>query len=71
MNLIKDWRKGLKLYTTKLHLFGMGLTGLSTGLALVYGSMDTIQHSIIATWVTYLIFFFIFLGAFLARFIKQ
>jgi len=71
MKLIKDWKKGIKFYTTKFHIIGIGLSGISTGIALVYGSMDSIQHSIMPAWITYLIFFFIFLGAFLSRFIKQ
>ncbi len=55
----------------KFHLCGMAITGASTGLALVYGAADSTQHAMLTSWQTYCIFFVIFLGAFLGRFIKQ
>lgn len=71
MNLIHNWKQGWKFYTTWLHLLGMIFSGVGTGLALAYGAMDSIQHSLFPTWVTYLIIFLIFTGALIGRFIKQ
>jgi len=71
MELIENWKKCLKLYSVRFHIVGLVLSGISTALALVYGAADSIQHSLLHTWETYLIFFIIFLGAFIGRLIKQ
>lgn len=69
--MIPNWRDWKRMYTTWFHLAGLLFSGIGTGLALVYGSLDTLQHSLIPTWVTYLIMFIIFLGAAVGKFIRQ
>lgn len=69
--VISNWRKGGKFYTTWIHILGMVFSGIGTGMALMYGAADQIQHSMLKTWETYLIFFLIFLGALIGRFLKQ
>jgi len=71
MKLIEDWKKGLRLYSTRFHIIGLIFSATGTGLALLYGAQDSVQHAMLPTWITYPIFFFIFVGAFIGRFIKQ
>lgn len=71
MKPIYNWKDGWKFYSTWFHIAGLIFSGAGTGMALVYGSMDRIQHSLLPTWATYLIIFLIFLGAIIGRFTKQ
>ena len=70
-HLIENWKQGHKLYSTQWHILGLILSAFSTGMSLVYGSSDSIQHGMLPSWLNYLILFSIFLGAFIGRFIKQ
>ena len=67
---VPNWRKGFKFQTTWWHVAGLLFAGLGTGLALVYGSADQFQHSLLKDWQTYSIFFIIFSGSIIARFLK-
>ena len=71
MKLIPEWKRGWKFYTTWFHLAGLLFSGVGTGLAIVYGSLDSIQHSLLPSWATYSILFIMFLGAAVGKFIRQ
>ena len=65
--LITNWRKCFQLHCIKGLTFGIVLSALSTGLAIVYGSADASQHALIPSWLTYIVFFCIFTGSFIGR----
>lgn len=69
--IIPNWRDWKRMYTTWFHLAGLIFSGVGTGLAIVYGSLDSIQHSLLPSWATYSIFFIMFLGAAIGKFIRQ
>ena len=72
MNLFNpDGKPTPKFYTMCLHIFGMIFSGIGTALALAYGAMDSIQHSLFPTWVTYLIIFLIFACALVGGLLKN
>lgn len=71
MKLIPEWRKGWKFYTTWFHAIGVVFSGVGVGIATLYGATDSVQHSLLPQWLTYVIFFLIFVGAAIGRFIRQ
>ena len=69
--LIQNWRDGFRMYTTWFHLLGLIFSGGGVGLAVLYGATDSTQHSLLPPWLNYSIFFIIFLGAAIGKFIRQ
>ena len=69
--LISCWKDPLHLHSMKGITFGMLVSGLSTALALLYGSQDASQHAMLPRWANYLVFFIIFTGCFIGRLWKQ
>ncbi len=61
----------LHWHSTRLHILGIVLSALATGLSLAYGSADSVQHAMLPTWLTPLILGLIFVGAFVGRLLKQ
>lgn len=61
----------MKFSPSIFHVLGLLFAGIGTGLALVYGSADQYEHSLLKDWQTYLIFFVIFLGAVIGKFTKS
>jgi len=70
-HLVDGWNRPFRFHSIKSVTVGMVLSSASTGLALVYGSADPLQHAMIPHWMTSAIFFVIFTGSFIGRLWKQ
>ncbi len=69
--LVSNWRRMLHWHCTKMHILGIVLSALATGLSLAYGSADSVQHAMLPGWLTPVVLGLIFVGAFIGRLLKQ
>lgn len=66
-----SWRTIWRWHCTKMHILGILLSALATGLSLAYGSADSVQHAMLPPWLTPVVLGLIFVGAFIGRLLKQ
>lgn len=71
MKLVSDWRRALKWHSTRMHILGVILSALATGLSMAYGSADSVQHAMLPDWVAPVVLGGVFIAAFVGRLLKQ
>ena len=71
MKLVPNWRRALHWHSTRLHILGIGLSALATGLSMAYGSADSVQHAMLPAWVAPAVLGLVFVAAFIGRILKQ
>ncbi len=69
--ITSSWRTIWGWHSTKMHILGIGLSALATGLSLAYGSADSVQHAMLPGWVAPVVLGLVFVAAFVGRLLKQ
>ncbi|HQT76829.1 MAG: hypothetical protein KGL35_25920 [Bradyrhizobium sp.] len=71
MKLVPNWRRALHWHSTQMHILGIVLSALATGLSMAYGSADSVQHAMLPGWVAPVVLGLVFVAAFVGRILKQ
>ena len=71
MKLVSNWRRALHWHSTRMHILGVILSALATGLSMAYGSADSVQHAMLPDWVAPVVLGGVFIAAFVGRLLKQ